>query len=270
VKSYYQIIQLLLGKSIEITKNKLVINLDAANLEQIINSDRIFLNSSLDHSYFWVSGGGTYLINNRYLVIVKRSSWSKVNPNQYSLFTGRADSILELTQPNLLVRELFEELILTTNSHIYYPKFSFPDQNIQDTIDRTYQDLEQKFNLDLNQYQDLNLDLISTFDQDIDLKYQESDRHFKLNFYINSKNDINILFLFSVHLDISDLLAQDGEYHLSEDGKLIKHNREIYLYDLKTHTIQGVSSNSNQKITEITNSQITEHLSYLIYSNLKV
>jgi len=279
VQSYYQIIQLLLGKSIEIYKNQLVINLDQTNLkdsnQNTINSDRAFLNSSLDPdkpSYFWASGGGTYLINHQYLVIVKRSSWAKVNPNKYSLFTGRSDSILELTQPDLLVRELFEELILTTNTHTYYPKIyppSYPrvsncDLSYQQIIDHTYQDLESKFNLDPHQYQDLNLDLISTFDQDLIIRYQGRDRQFKLNFHINHRHDINILFLFSIQLDIASLRAQDGEYQRSATGELIKHNREIYLYDLKTHTIQGISRNSNHNILAIPDGEITEHLSYLM------
>ena len=52
--------------------------------------------------YFWVSGGGSFFINKKYIFLVKRSSDSKINPDKFSIFTGRANNIGELKNPLLI------------------------------------------------------------------------------------------------------------------------------------------------------------------------
>lgn len=281
--AHYQLVKLILGQSIhvesEIDPKKLSIDFDRVDWDQTISDDRAF-NQASSHeselkSYFWVSGGGTYLINDHYLPLVKRSDWAKVNPGKFSLFTGRADTRAEILDPSLLVRELFEELVLVSGDRLYYPIYP----KFQDSIEQIYQDLETKFNLHKYEYTDLPLRQIEYSDRQIQLKYQGESHPLKLDFHINSKRDINVLCLFRIDLEIANLSAIDCEYHfLDQDVQNLpsieKHHRAIYLYDLFTATAKLISaptdSNLDQSLADreepliIIEDQMTEHLTYMI------
>lgn len=281
--AHYQLVKLILDQSIhiepEIDPKKISIDLDRVDWTQTISDDRAF-NQASSHeselkSYFWVSGGGTYLINDRYLPLVKRSDWAKVNPGKFSLFTGRADTRAEILDPSLLVRELFEELVLISGDRLYYPIYP----KFQDSIGQIYQDLESKFNLHKYAYTDLPLRQIEYSDRQIQLKYQGKSHPLKLDFHINSKRDINVLCLFRIDLDIADLSAIDCEYHFLDQDiqkfpSIEKHHRAIYLYDLFTAKAKLISAptdsnldlsiSDREQMLPIADEQMTEHLTYMI------
>jgi hypothetical protein len=278
--SHYQLVQLTLNQSIEVGTDKLVVDLDRADWTKRISNDREFIDSrNIDSrnavkSYFWVSGGGTYVINNRYLVLVKRSDWAKVNPGKFSLFTGRADSRQEMIDPRLLVRELFEELVLMSGNSLYYPIYA----DYQDAIAQIYQDLVHKFSLQSYDHINLQLEPIENFDRQVSIKHQGRWNELNLDFHISIKRDINILFCFKIDLDISDLVAIDCEYHFTDQQddtcptEIVKHNRSIYLYDLFAGEARKISisdpinyqvSDRKESLT-ILKTQMTEHLLHMI------
>lgn len=273
--SHYQLVQLTLDQSIEVGTDKLVVDLDRTDWTRRISNDREFIDSyNAVKSYFWVSGGGTYLINDRYLVLVKRSDWAKVNPGKFSLFTGRADSKLEMTNPHLLVRELFEELVLMSGNSLHYPIYA----DYQDEIAQIYQDLIHKFSLQSYSHLSLQLEPYENFDRQISIKHQGRWNELNLDFHISSKRDINVLFCFKIDLDVSDLAAIDCEYHFTDQqddtcpSEIVKHNRSIYLYDLFVGEARKISilDPINYQVSDrkeslaILDAQMTEHLLHMI------
>jgi hypothetical protein len=256
---YYKILKLELGKSMEILPGKMVVDLDRADLSRTISNDRALLENISKGSCFWVSGGGTYLINDRYLPLVKRGDSARFNAGKYSLFTGRANTLKEIFNPDLLVRELFEELVLFSGEWTLYPI----NKKYQGIIDTVYQDLTDKFGLDRTRFKSFDLDIISDFDRLISLKHSRNRHEFRLNFHVNGDNDVNILFLLSTRLDISELGAMDCEYHISEEV-LARHNRKIYLYDISTSRAREISARTKPNDIELTQDEMTEHLVYLV------
>jgi hypothetical protein len=255
---HYDIVKLREGDGIILNNASVSIDLDTVDFKDAVNDDVTFNRAVSDSTYFWVSGGGTYYINNRYLLLVKRRDDARVNPGKYSLFTGRANSLEEILNPDLCIRELFEEIILFSGDQVYYP------ESIQygDLIGKVYQDLTEKFNLDNSRFKKFTFDINLNYNRLIKLKYQNQVKEYSLNYHINSKKDFNILFLLSANLDTSNLFAIDGEYHI-EPGKIIKHNRKIYLYDLLTSEAKEISTHEKAEIVNIATNDMTEHLKYL-------
>ncbi len=256
---FYSLIKLEKDASLIINKNNLFIDLDQADLINTINDDEAFRGSISPQNFFWVSGGGTYLVNKRYLFLVKRSGSARVNPNKYSLFTGRADSLDEQLEPELLVRELFEELILFSSGKVCYPS----NKRYQKIIDSVYQDLESKFELAKYPKKQINLTLPDEPNQQVRITHRGGKQSFNLNYYINKNNDINILFLFSVELDIAKLTALDGEYHLNKN-EVLKHNRDIYLYDTVTSSARNITAGKPRESVLIGENEMTEHLLHML------
>ena len=60
---YYSIIGLKNDKTIFVNANKIVVNLANIDINEIINNDEVFKEKIGHDIYFWVSGGGSFLIN---------------------------------------------------------------------------------------------------------------------------------------------------------------------------------------------------------------
>ena len=113
--SYYKL--LLLNKNQIFLEGDNLRGVDLSNIDSnsiICNDNEIKTKSN--GAYLWVSGGGSFLIDDRYLIVVKRDSKTLINPNQLSLFTGRSDCKNEWKNPLLLIRELIEELEININN----------------------------------------------------------------------------------------------------------------------------------------------------------
>ena len=264
MEKYYSIIGLENDKKIFVNVNKIVVNLANIDINEIINNDEVFKEKIGHDIYFWVSGGGSFLINKKYIFLVKRSPDSKINPNKFSIFTGRANNIEELKNPLLLVRELFEELLIAKDGLICYPKCC----EFQSIIDSAYQELENNFFKEKEiKYLSFDLKYLPFFNKNIEIKTEFEKKDFCIDYYINSINDINVLFLLSGEIDMAGLTAIDGEHYKSKNGT-IRHSREIYLYDIFTSLGRNIVNNSNNELINIQEKDLTEHCRYFI-NNIK-
>jgi len=258
---YYRILPLIRDASLFLEGDKMTVDLDAADDRASVSNDESFLSVYDPRIYFWLSGGGTYLVNNKYLIVVRRGLGSGVNPGKYSLFTGRVDNEAELVNPSLMVRELFEELVLFSEGRLCYPIC----EPWQDLIDNIYAGLRSKFGI---QYQDtlpLHLSPCRDHDQRIAVKRNGKSREFKLNFHINGRQDINVLFLLSANIDISKLSAIDGEY-IDNGGLENSGSRDIFLFDplrSEARLLSG-SNRVSDSVQTVDDAEMTEHLRFLV------
>jgi len=223
------------------------------NLEQITN-DREFRNTLHHPGLYWSSGGGTFLLNGKYIFIVRRHRDALTNAYKVSLFTGRADSLVELHTPTLLVRELFEELILFKGDTPIYPV----NRRYQSVIDEVYEShAKSRDDFDLEKVVVTDISEIKTSDKSV---FIGPNQH-NVDFHINSSSDVNILFLFSISLDLhgANLRFVDGENYMKGD-ELHFPDRDIFLLDLDTMEYED---NSGSVVT-LTTENMTEHLSYFI------
>ena len=79
---------------------------------------------------------------------------------------------------------------------------------------------------------------------------KSGEKEFYLDYHINNNRDINVLFLFSGELDISNLSAFDGEHHKLKNA-IFRHSREIYLYDIFSSSGINISDGENNKLVNI-------------------
>jgi hypothetical protein len=259
---YYNIWRLKNAESIELGKSELFIDFDKVDKQSPVVND-VELKKARDiNSYFWVSGGGTYLINKRYLVVVNRGAKTMVNTGKYSLFTGRGDSLGEALEPVLVIRELFEELLLYHYDTLQCPSCD-PYQQI---IDDVYSGFGKTTKVGLDKAKRLGLSLIKDFDKPVRIKHEGKVHDFELNYHVSSSNDINVIFLFSVEIELSGVSAADGEY-LGGLEQQTGESRQVFLYDIVSseaiNITRGRGDGSTGKI-HIKDDQMTEHLSYLV------
>jgi hypothetical protein len=245
---YYHIVKLLecdyavCENSVEIKDLKKILE------KPPITCDIDFRNNLPSPGLFWCSGGGTIILNNRYILGVRRHRDALVNPFKISLFTGRADNEMELANPDMLARELFEELILKINNKIVFPK----NKKYQKVIDRVF-DFHKKAGLILEpNFSELEFTQINTSSKKITIGLKD----YNLDFFINSNNDINVLFLFSIEGDFKDIEYIDGEAYL-DSGKIITSNRDIVKVDLKTMNYEHEG-----KFYKVTDQNTTDHFLY--------
>lgn len=261
LSSHYRILPLKLGSSLFVESDALRVDLDAVDIRAVVSNDSAFISARRPGTFFWVSGGGTYLINNKYLLIVKRSLASLVNGGLYSLFTGRADTEEELLNPHRMVRELFEELVLFSGKKLCYPIF----KDYQPIIDALYAKRRNLMELRNREAMPLYLTYPHDFDKSISVQWRGRSQEFSLNFHVNSRHDINVLFLLAAELNVADLTALDFEY-LLEEGDQHHSRRDIFLYEPITSMARSLSganrSLGNQEM--IDDGSMTEHLQYLV------
>ncbi len=247
--SYYKILK---TNSVVIKNNSLIINSKSLKNLSFIENDVDFNNAIDKEGHFLLSGGGTFLINKRYLVVLKRAAFAKVNPNKLSIFTGRSDSIEEILNPSLLLRELFEELIIYSANSLLYPK----SKVFQDLIDSTYKNLYGSGVIETkNNVIDMNIVNINSSNCII----IDEKRHM-IDFHINKNRDINVLFLFDVELNLSETIFKDGEFHIENNEKVF-HNRDIYLVDIKENLLIDPKTKTTLPIEQLSKS---EHLDYIL------
>lgn len=256
---YYKIARLTRDRSIFPAPDRLTVDLAHADGVNMVCDDEAFLNGQGPDSFFWASGGGTLLLNGRYLLLVQRSERARVNPGKYSLFTGRADTMKELLNPRLLVRELFEEIVLSSGDTLLWPQHA----EFQEVIDAAYADLAKAGIIDpAARRAPLELREEELPTRAVRILTPDGPVDHRLCYHVNGRNDINVLFLLGATVDLASLTAADGEYHVS-NGKVVRANRRIAFYDLQTGRVSapGEAEGSGEVIGA---KQMTEHLSALI------
>jgi hypothetical protein len=259
---FYQVAGLKPGSEFVEEAHALKVDISDALLRPFLYNDEDILSTRRKGEHIWASGGGTWLLNNRYLPVVQRPPHARVNAGKFSLFTGRADNMEELLHPALLVRELFEELVLFTGHRLYRPDCG----RFSGIIDQAYTRLEADLGLDISAAQPLRLEHVLCSPKMVTVTNQGARWEGMLDCHVNSNGEINILFVLASDVDIDKLQAMDGEYHLA-DGEVIRHNRSIYLYDL--HTAMGKDITLNSEVGEtlpVPADAMTEHLQDLVES----
>ena len=251
-QKYYNIVKIRKNDCL-VGKDRIIIQYPAVfNNLDIITNDHLFRQNLDNEGLYWLSGGGTFLLNKRYIFVVRRRRDDGVNPYKVSLFTGRADDINELVNPLLLVRELFEELLLFSGDSLIYP-VNKKYQNIIDSVYKTH--IEARKDIDAEKVIRVDISEIKTSEKKIIIGSDEQD----IDFFINSNLDVNVLFLFSINLDINELDYIDGENYI-KNGKLFFPKRKIFLLDLKTMNYK----NHDGELVSLTKENMTEHLSYFV------
>lgn len=231
---------------VAITDDAIRVNLDT--MSAIVEDDVQMVAARGQGNYLYLSGGGTLLLNNRYLLIVQRDTQARINPDVWSLFTGRADGVPEWEQPQLVVRELFEELLLYKNGALVKPVCAA----FQSVIDAVYAKLTPKETLALTPLPLPSKTLTVT-------RGSQTLSTTKGHVVIGAKGDVHLLFVFAVDMDISALTAEDGE-HGTQGIK-----RNIAALDLKTMQMLDVTIPQNQrKWLDTADVPMSEHLRGLI------
>lgn len=260
MKKFYEIVRLKRRQNIDFKDSALEINLESLPQDAYLFEDNAFNASIAPDTFFWASGGGSILINNRYLAVVRRSKTAKVNAGKYSLFNGRADNLEELVNPTRIIRELFEELILLYDNALIYPLYP-KHQTLIDVIYHNLWDVRRIPKSISAMYFPLSEKQLAK--QPVSIYSQGIKHEYSLCYHVNSKNDINVLSVLCLNdLDIDRLSALDGEFH-REDHEIIFHNRDIFLYDIHTGQTQPLS-NKDEESSIITPQDMTEHLAYII------
>lgn len=220
--SYYRIAALKQGEAIRFDGNQIHVDLDGINAT--IENDEQLLNACADDTYFYLSGGGTLLINGRYLLVVKREDTAKINPGRLSIFTGRADDETEWMQPKRVVRELFEELLLFDGSTPYRLR----NVEFQPIIDQVQPQNKSAIPLEI-----MHIPLYS-HQLHVSRDGKECCRIQAL-LHINARRDMNLMMLFTVSADMARLVAKDKESATS---------RMVAALDLKTNQLMPLSENA--------------------------
>ena len=261
MRSHYRLLALKLGKSVHLDEGRLSVDLNAARNCLPVTNDAQFQAALGPETYFWLSGGGTYLINNRHVLIVRRSTQSRINAGKYSLFTGRADNELEHRDPGRIVRELFEELILFAGDRLWEPTCA----GFESIISPIYSKVKEKCGFHPGQTSLLPLQIMHDFNKPLRVRFEGQTRDYDLDYHISGNRDINVLFLFSAQVDVNSLRAMDGE-HIHDPQGDNGPSREIFLYDPLERRARGISKNgcSMPQESVIDDSDMTEHLLHMV------
>lgn len=247
---HYHIARLERGNGIVFDGKTLRVNLDAVGPDDHIVDDKDFVAKRHPDYYTYVSGGGSVLIDDRYLLVVRREPDARINPGLLSLFTGRANGPDEWAQPLKVVRELFEELVLCSEGRLLYPRCA----RLQPMIDSVYsaagcKDTAVSFKLEEIPLITGSIEVTSGGVSAVPIP---------AFYHVNSRNDINVLRLFRTELDMNLLTARDGEHGMAS-------GRTIAAIDLTTMTLKPLSDAPAQfEPVGISPAGMTEHLAAML------
>ena len=243
-KNYYFMLHARLNERVFIDADQITINLrDIQKSEVIINdSDR---NSRIgSDSYFYLSGGGSFLIDGRYLLVVKRDSNVMVNPGKISLFTGRSNNYQEWLNPSFCTRELFEELTLFYDGKL----LRLSNKEFQPIIDSSYALSYRSEEALLTE-----IKLLTQSSTKLNLQSDQGSTQHNVMVVISESRDINCIFLFSLNISIDKLEAIDCEDGIDA--------RQVYLLDINELTIKELTKTKKSSWVSIMESDLTLNLS---------
>jgi len=226
---------------------------------------------AIGNGRFWLAGGGSYLINEKYLVLIRRSIDAYTNPGKLSLATGRSDGYEELLNPPLIIRELFEELAIIEGDSLVLPELSNSDLCLSN---------DDILNLSISGLSNIKIrpkgvvwksaNLNRNINKDFLLLSSKSEvrEQLKCCLCIGEKNrDINILYVVEIkNLDLAKIKLFDMELDENISAKHL--NREIYLLDITSNLLVYTTTSEGFLKPYLMNDsydlKITEHASFLI------
>lgn len=247
---HYNVARLRRGHGVFIDGPALRVDLAAVGPDDRIENDAAMLAACHPDSFFFVSGGGTVLIGGRHLLVVRRGERALFNPGHLSLFTGRADGPEELENPRRLARELFEELVMFADGRMLSPRCPAFQSIIDAVLVRAGR--ADGVPLPLRQMP-LQPGRLTICRGPRTLLDGPSFWH------ANARNDINVLFLFEADLELSRVVAEDGEP--SEHGG----GRIVAALDLETMTLVDLTVPPQRRAPiDARALPMTEHLAAMI------
>jgi hypothetical protein len=199
---YYHIACLNKERDIQIDGGSIRVDLSTIGENDHVMDDVVLLERVSPDSLFFLSGGGTLLVNHRYLLMVEREQSARVNPGQFSLFTGRADGPHEWENPPSVTRELFEELLLYKNDVLLYPR----NDTYQTIIDAAHSEANRTSNAAVK------LDLVDMRNGTLEVTRDGKTLYAAPAFWvISAQGEINLLTLFALDINLDAFCARDGE-----------------------------------------------------------
>lgn len=244
----YSMLHVRLNERVFFDSDQITVDLFGIQESEIVHNDVDRNRRLSSNSYFYLSGGGSYLISGRYLLVVKRDAKALVNPGRISLFTGRSNNYHEWLDPALCVRELFEELILFSEGKLLLLK----NNQFQPIIDASYA-------LDYRSESAVptNIELINQSKTQLNVKNENGNRHHQVLMVVSESNDINCLFIFEINISLKGLTAIDSEDNQSE--------RSVYLLDIKDLKIRELVPTEHENWHLITESELTLNLLVVLH-----
>ncbi|MBF0104187.1 MAG: hypothetical protein HQM16_02560 [Deltaproteobacteria bacterium] len=218
----------------------------------------------------WVSGGGAYIINHEWVPLVKRSADSPTNPGRLTVSTGRAETDQELEQPCLLIRELFEEIVIfnSRRNSLLIPSFkgtgAWSGLDITKIIAGVVKNIHHAF----TGLESVDACLKPEYHQDQLIVHVGGDvcSAHRTHCHVNKTNgEVNLLY--AVHLDIpcsmDDLVLLDTECH-EQNGRVVPLRREVYLYHLPSRQFY-LSANKHGTPCSPETLELTPHAKALLH-----
>ena len=223
-------------------------------------------------SLIWAAGGGTYLLGNEYVPLIKRSADSISNPGKLTIATGLSNSYEEMVDPLLLIRELFEEIVMIDkNNSLLVPLFSGINtphyKDINQFAHESITSSAQKIGLSWLSIKFLKAEIVLRllFDEVSVMVDDILRTRTKALIHLNeAQGKVNILF--AVHLpeikDIQYLCFFDTETRTNSNGTSTPLNREIFLFNIRTNDLLSVN---DFKCIEY-GYDMTDHANFMITS----
>jgi len=240
---YYAMLHLRLNERISISDDAINVDIRDVSQNDIVTNDQEKQFRSGPKSYFYLSGGGSYVIDGQYLLVIKRDAKTIVNPNKYSLFTGRSNSKHEWINPFLCARELFEEVSFYVDGNL----LSLRNQRFQTVIDSSY-----KNDLKSGRSIPTQIDLVDQPKVVLNIQSELGRETHELTVVVSETGDINCLFIFSLSVSLSQLRALD-----SENSGIM---RKIYVIDTKNLVIKPLENFDKNTWKIVRNFELTENL----------
>jgi hypothetical protein len=250
---YYSLRQLREGHSIHFGP-EISVDLDAVSRTLPTIRDDELRSGVKRKSYLWLSGGGSLLLEGRYLLVVQRPQQGVVNPGKVSLFTGRADGPVEWRQPKLLLRELFEELLaVDTSGRLLVPRLADDSYDAKLVYERCLAQAE----LDWSSEPPLTLDLADLGGERVRITCGGNTHEHDVLLHVGTTGELNALYVLTSTRKLEDFWAVDGEP--TRAGA-----RPIYALDVHTMEATQVTHGSARQRLRLNLTDLTEHCRFLV------
>ena len=257
---YYSVLGLDKLSQVSIHTDKIEIELEELESLCYLSDDHSVNAAKERGQLIWASGGGSLLINDYYLAVVQRSDKCLVNPGLYSLFTGRADGINEVLEPRLIIRELFEALVLFESDTL----LQLEVDGYEDVYHRVNQRNIQCLNHNKGKVRSIYAKRALLEPKEIIVKSRGNMNTYRSDVHISNSGEINILSLLEAKLTLEFLHGLDGEILERVCNDELK-GREIFLCDLRDMSLLNISGRREAKMGDkIGQSDMTEHLWHLV------
>lgn len=204
---FYEVLTLRQGRGIAIDQNRVTVNLAEISPIKALRNDAELAENTHPENYFWLSGGGTFLFQGRYLLLVRRPEQATTNPGKFSIFTGRSEGFAEWIEPWKVARELFEELLMFQNGALLKPR----NERYQTVIDDAYRNHLQRLGCAPAECSEIEVEELPLEGREITVKYRGKEESFYSFVVVTDRKEINLVTVFSVDLDPFTLDFQDNE-----------------------------------------------------------